>query len=186
MNFDTSWLTINAGVNKLRFSKKITNNKTDWAFGRTDGHNQAGYGRLCTVTFTVPTNVSAGQQIVFQLEHVKGVDSNGTAISPFNVVSDTAIVSTTSIAAINPAVTVNNLFPNPANSKVYIKLTADKQQIINLGIYDLTGRLVRNTIVKAAKGSNAFEISVSDLQPGTYFFKLLSDGQLQTYKLVKE
>lgn len=70
------------------------------------------------------------------------------------------------------------LYPNPAKETVNFK-NADK--IKSVDVYEATGRKVKSVQV------NGENISVSDLQSGSYYFEVkLKDGSVSYQKLIKE
>lgn len=76
-----------------------------------------------------------------------------------------------------------NLFPNPANDKVFIESKNHINQNYNLIIYDLAGKFVKKEIITSA--AETYEIDVSGLHPGIYFCSLFSEDKIiRTGKLV--
>lgn len=72
-----------------------------------------------------------------------------------------------------------NLFPNPANSIVTLKIdTKDVDPTLN--IYDLMGSLVRSETLK----QNQQQINVSDLSNGIYMVEIKSKGLKENQKLI--
>ena len=72
-----------------------------------------------------------------------------------------------------------NLYPNPANDKVYITATAPA----DIDIYDQIGNVIQN----AHYDSQAVQINTSSYAPGIYIAKMqFADGTNVTQKFVKE
>ena len=83
------------------------------------------------------------------------------------------------------------LYPNPADEIVYIELlNSDLNSVNLLHVYDLTGKRLQTVELK--KDSNVSWINVKDLNPGIYFFEVVSDDNSEngsinsTLKLVIE
>ena len=70
------------------------------------------------------------------------------------------------------------LYPNPA--KDYINLQSQNPQILNIKIYDLTGKTVKMI------EENASQMDISDLKQGMYYVHIVSKEGSQTLKFVKE
>ncbi len=67
-----------------------------------------------------------------------------------------------------------SLFPNPANTSVFIQTNTDK--ISSISIFDLSGKMVKAISVESLKGNDAVEISVIDLPVGNYTVLVNADG----------
>jgi hypothetical protein len=75
--------------------------------------------------------------------------------------------------------TLNVYFSN--NQNVVISLNSPSAQVINIGIYDVTGRLILGDIRQAEAGDNTFHVG-SDLAQGMYLFNIKTN----TNNLVKK
>ncbi len=66
-----------------------------------------------------------------------------------------------------------NIYPNPFNKSLFIKIENDNERIENIQVYDLPGRMVYNESFKEFESYNGFkEIELSDLLPGIYYLKI--------------
>ncbi len=72
-----------------------------------------------------------------------------------------------------------NFYPNPTNGE--LNLNADKT-IENVTIFNVLGQKVLDATVD----STTSQINVSNLTTGTYFMKVTVDGQVGTYKILKQ
>ena len=72
-----------------------------------------------------------------------------------------------------------NVYPNPATDNV--RITADSP-IQQLRMYNATGKLVKDV---QTGNSSAITIQTSDLKSGIYMIKYTINGQMATYKLMK-
>ncbi len=70
----------------------------------------------------------------------------------------------------------NKLFsvhPNPTNSLLNFGVELDNEQDVNIQIFDLSGRLMRDDYVQGVPaGKNKIEMNYAELAEGTYFFVL--------------
>ncbi len=74
-----------------------------------------------------------------------------------------------------------NVFPNPVKSNLNIDATLGVQDL-NIKLYDLSGKLVLNTVSSEALTT----LNVKDLPQGIYFLNVSSSDKTGTYKIVKE
>jgi hypothetical protein len=72
------------------------------------------------------------------------------------------------------------IFPNPARDILYIRNEQNDKGTI--GIFNSTGQLKRSAILKDQLTS----IDLTNLNPGIYLVKVISEKQLRSYKLIKE
>jgi uncharacterized protein (DUF1501 family) len=77
------------------------------------------------------------------------------------------------------------VYPNPAREKTNVKFVLTKQGPVELSVYDLNGRRVRN-IFNGQKqiGVHLFPVSLIGLRPGYYLIRLKSGIKVQSKKLV--
>jgi len=67
------------------------------------------------------------------------------------------------------------IFPNPASGKFYLNVNEPTE----IGIYSITGQLVKQQLVASSKNS----VNVNDLQSGVYFVKMMNNNS-RTQKLI--
>jgi len=83
-----------------------------------------------------------------------------------------------------------SVFPNPFNQKTNIRFTLDKEQLITLQIFDMSGTLIKtlandnfeqgeHTILWDAVGRSGAKVST-----GVYFCKMISEKQTSSIKLI--
>jgi len=77
------------------------------------------------------------------------------------------------------------LSPNPTRGQMDLYYTAEKSETTIVDIYDLLGRKVQTQRVANVKGVNKLNINVEELNAGTYFIQLMTDGRKQTKRFVK-
>ena len=69
-----------------------------------------------------------------------------------------------------------NLYPNPATNEITFSSLNEANQFIE--IVDLMGKIIRKPV-------NNNKISISDLQPGTYWLRLTIHGKIEQQKFIK-
>ncbi len=90
--------------------------------------------------------------------------------------------------SLNPGKDVFSLqnYPNPANGVT--KITAELPQntkLVKITLQDASGKIVKDLSFKNVdKGTNTFDLDVSNLTDGLYFYTFDADGQKTTKRLV--
>jgi hypothetical protein len=86
------------------------------------------------------------------------------------------------------AITLTNIYPNPAKNKLNVSLASPTNDKIILEIRDLTGKLVMRQASKIMSGNNNLSLEVASLPAGSYFIKVIDNNGSQTSisKFVKE
>lgn len=81
---------------------------------------------------------------------------------------------------------VDQNYPNPFNPTTTIKFGLPNETTVDLVIYDILGRevvsLVRNKTLKA--GTHSYELNASNLASGTYIYRLTTDNNVVTKKML--
>lgn len=77
---------------------------------------------------------------------------------------------------------VNSLFvyPNPVNNELNFNILTDK--ILNIKIYDITGKLIKQTNINKANSV----INIENLTNGIYFIKASNENMTTSLKFIKE
>lgn len=76
------------------------------------------------------------------------------------------------------------IFPNPATENLFVKLTADAQDVLAT-VVDLTGKVVYTDKFNHAGGEQQYTLPVNTLANGIYFLNLQGkDGGKVTYKFI--
>ena len=85
------------------------------------------------------------------------------------------------------ALTLTKVYPNPANSSIYINASVPTKMDLQFLIIDVAGRVVSTKNVFADVGNNGFDMTVEHLKSGTYFIKAISkeQGVVATEKFIK-
>lgn len=84
-----------------------------------------------------------------------------------------------------------NIYPNPARDMITLNYSLRKAGTLNIRVLTLQGKQVENRIVPGNTGENTIQMSLEDLEPGTYILKIRESNQgnanlrRATRKLVK-
>jgi hypothetical protein len=70
-----------------------------------------------------------------------------------------------------------------SENTLYVSIASDKDQIVELEIYDLSGRMIKSNDVEIIKGNNIYCINTVDLNPGIYIVSLVSDINVWSEKI---
>jgi hypothetical protein len=78
-----------------------------------------------------------------------------------------------------------NIYPNPFNSKLSIEIEALKNGFVELDIYNLSGKKVKEIFKDdLVKGIYSFNVDFEGLHSGQYFVRMKRDGILETKKVL--
>jgi len=75
---------------------------------------------------------------------------------------------------------ISKVYPVPANNQVYFSISVKEK--LKFYLTNSDGRLVKNATIDS--GSETFEVNVSDLSQGTYYYNVVSEKSFQTGKIV--
>jgi hypothetical protein len=99
------------------------------------------------------------------------------------VVDQPVFVGVNELSEIQPNLFQNS--PNPAKETTSISYDLKKQENVSLQLFDLTGRLVRSYEMGIQpKGIHSKEINVSTLTPGVYLYRLKTNDNQKTRKMI--
>lgn len=69
-----------------------------------------------------------------------------------------------------------SVHPNPTSSELHFVMNLKKESDVNINIYDLTGRLVKNaTFPAVASGKQTLDMNFDELTEGTYLFVMFTN-----------
>jgi hypothetical protein len=181
-SYSTSWL--GSANNTLRFEKAINNSNLAWAYVRTDHHNVSGNGTLAYLNFDIPSN--AAGQLILKLENVTVIDSIGNINTNYNVENDTTVIIPVSVRNVLPELHSATIIPNPSTGKTDLNIAAIKEQILNVSVTDLTGKIIWEKLISVQEGKNILSLPIELLQAGLYFVRLSDEqGLTQALKWMK-
>lgn len=79
----------------------------------------------------------------------------------------------------NENITINNIYPNPSKSSIYIDLKLEKISDVTIEIFDLAGRKIRSHEYQGLMpGGNTIRYNTSGVNPGSYIMHAVVDGQV--------
>lgn len=79
-----------------------------------------------------------------------------------------------------------SIYPNPTNSSSVVDFTSPTNSKVNISVYDVTGRIVEESIINTSAGTNSkYSVNSSNkLTAGIYFITLMIDNNKVTKKLI--
>jgi hypothetical protein len=78
------------------------------------------------------------------------------------------------------------IFPNPANTKLTISSSSNKNTPATIILFDVSGREVRNKTILFNAENKQITLDIEDLQSGLYFIRIDNGFKLLQQKIVKE
>ncbi len=78
------------------------------------------------------------------------------------------------------------IYPNPASTNVSVAFVSYNTKALQIKMYDITGKLVKNDLYKPVVGGNIYSMEVKDLPKGIYSISLIGEKSIQTRKLILE
>jgi hypothetical protein len=94
-----------------------------------------------------------------------GSSSGATAVPSFWV----------GINSINQPANDVKTWPVPATDELNMNITASSENKAKIGLYDITGRLVKEMLTELKPGDNNLTINTSDISNGVYFLNVTGD-----------
>jgi len=77
-----------------------------------------------------------------------------------------------------------NIYPNPTNDKINIKINTLTNGVINYSLSDISGRLVGSGNFN--NSNSVFSVNMSNYEDGVYFLKLSTKDGQSTYRVLKK
>ena len=75
--------------------------------------------------------------------------------------------------------------PNPFKAETVVRFSAPEASSVNFRVYDVTGKVLMNRVINAAKGENAITLRKADLNAsGVVYYQLESGDFTATKKMV--
>lgn len=178
--YSVTGVVSNLGVNVAKLTQ-VDTSEIDWPnFSFSDSRTAIGWDwkAFSMTTFTYEVEDSS----VYFVQNIDGdiykliyTGFAGTATG--NVYFNSQLLSAVGIETPN-AMTDISIFPNPTSDIINIKNT--ENQLINIQLFDLSGRLV---LTESTQNSN-HQISVRELPSGVYFIKLQSGNESSIQKFI--
>jgi hypothetical protein len=119
---------------------------------------------------------------------VTGIEFNGTDFDYLTVkYSQGSFIEEDRVAS--STITKFKVYPNPFRSKLMMEFIGNSEEVVNIRIYDVNGRMIRNLSEKNVAKSN--EIIIWDdmdkckLSAGIYFVKIETSIKSEIQKIIK-
>lgn len=77
------------------------------------------------------------------------------------------------------------VFPNPVQNQLFLRLEAPKRQVYTIRVVDMQNRLLQAESWTVAPGTQNWRTNISDLVPGIYLVQLIGENQIYSRKVVK-
>lgn len=79
------------------------------------------------------------------------------------------------------------IYPNPAKTETTVKVTVPNQLMVNVQVFDITGRIILFESFEPIATEHQYKLNVSSLKQGIYLVKVSAgDKQQKVIKLIKE
>ena len=130
------------------------------------------YGNACT---------SDSAFIEFSIiDTATGFTNNGT----FAIIDDLQL-GPAGIHEISNNVTLEKAYPNPANTQCNIIYSIPSDGLVNIALYDISGRKVKTLLENTQQSNGRYKlpVDVSDLNTGIYIYTITVNGQSYAQKL---
>lgn len=78
-----------------------------------------------------------------------------------------------------------SVYPNPANDKISVNIDSKDNELLNIGMYDITGKLVSTLLQEAKQTASRYDFHLNnDISNGVYFIRVSSTTGQSYKKLV--
>ncbi|MDB5227094.1 MAG: hypothetical protein JWN78_1287, partial [Bacteroidota bacterium] len=178
----SSWFQTNDSI--IVFYKNIPQYKrVDIAITRLDGTSRSGVGKLGTIKlitegdiFGIHAHKSMSSAFEFSITNAVAVNNAGVRK---DVLGSTTQVNFIVVNTKQNKVEGLKIFPNPANSKVFISAA---ESIESVRILDMAGKVVYQSF----PGTNNIQLDISVINKGLYFLEIKGRNTSTFEKLVKQ
>ena len=76
-------------------------------------------------------------------------------------------------------------YPNPLSKSTSIEYTVPKETVVSIKVYDISGRELRSLVHEnQIEGHYKIEFDRKGLSDGTYYYRMATNGYVETKKLV--
>lgn len=76
-----------------------------------------------------------------------------------------------------PAISAMSVYPNPAEDKLTINMTAERADKVQLNVYSLTGALIMSQDIEVSAGKNEIPVDLSLILSGNYLISIGKEDQ---------
>lgn len=78
------------------------------------------------------------------------------------------------------------LYPNPAKNNLTLLINHNKSELLNVKIYNISGKLILEQQVKSEQGTQQYNLNIADFDAGFYVVSIKAEGFYVTQKFVKQ
>ena len=136
------------------------------------------------IFYTLPWN-----QHAWPVKNVDNIKLSATDLMWQFFTKGNAVADIPHITAVNEPATDNKMIyfaPNPATDKIFLTMNLQKAEKVYLEVLNLDGQIVlTKEFSYESQGKMSFPIDVHTLSKGCYLFKLRSNNNLTTSKIIK-
>lgn len=153
--------------------------------------------KVCTkgkIAFEPDTTVNLDTVEIADSMRVATMHSLGMMIVRTHDVPDTSFTETDSamakefVQSNNSGNVFTSVYPNPSGGLVNVKFQPTEEQNVQMDLYDLSGRLIRNLVPTQLMPAEirTMQLDVSDQPPGIYFIRIAAGNNVKTERVVIE
>ena len=119
----------------------------------------------------VDSDVNEGTRYIYRLDALYGENAVSLARTSGSISSSSPL-------------SIVMVYPNPVSEKLHIVIESDIDTEMDISIYDIAGRVVRNESVKMKMLKDDYELSTAELDDGVYIIRASSDSGSDTVRVV--
>ncbi len=184
LSFSNSPSWLGNVTNSFLFQKNINSNDIAFTIVRSNQTNVNGSGQIGTLTIPIDITAIPNSDLALYFSDLKMIMNDGSEITDYNVINDTLkIVSPNDVTSIYSSNNIE-LYPNPVNDYLTVKLNAMTTETISVSIADMLGNIVLQKEIKL-NGEKEFKLNTAMLSKGTYSLQLISSAESYSAKLTK-
>jgi hypothetical protein len=208
-SFDVMTVTVEDGTGPFEVTSQTTNELWEEDESQTITWDVAGtdFVPIGTTEVNILLSIDGGFTYPFTLASATANDGTETITVPDIGVNSTTearimveandniflAVNSTNFTIQEPAASVDdeslagfNLFPNPSTGNFRLQFNTAASDLVELQVYDLSGRSVYAKNYRDVSGFFDQEVSLGNMAKGIYLLRVVNGGKLTTRKLVVE
>jgi hypothetical protein len=180
MDYSNSWLGTD-GLDMITIEKDFyAQGEIQVGMTRIDQLAVSGSGAIAHIQLTIKDDVlkSALLRMDFEVKDVKLIDQNGT-VMPVAPEASSSVVIASAVRQQQNKIGFD-IYPNPTNALINLKLPAANQQMLKL--YNVQGQLLKAWQLDA---KDQMQLDLQDYPAGAYLLQLVTEDGVETKRLVK-
>lgn len=143
------------------------------------------------INFTTISIITASQaRCALPFNYNDFTAPNGTVFYRIKIIDVDGKITNSAIVKLSSQakdVQLGGIAPNPVANVAQIRINTTKNDVVELAIVALDGKMVYRNSIKLQPGSSVVNIDIANLPAGLYMIKgLFSDGQTNTLRFVKK